>query len=151
MTQYSNANDNATENANCDIQQYVLALQTMCTEQYTIHGLWADPESSCTFCTKEQFNVTEISEETLKNMEMYWMSCINGSDNQHFWTHEWVKHGTCSGMTQDEFFTKTISLFEEYVDLCPKGSKNCQICLTPTLQLEGLCPVRGSATFTNDI
>ena len=131
--------------ANCDIRQYVLASQELCIEnQYTLHGLWPDP---CYSCTNEPFNENNISEATLKDMNTHWMSCMNGSDNHKFWSHEWSKHGTCSGMTQEEFFSTTISLFKEYVDLCPKGSKTCQICLTPDLQLEGLCPVRGAAPF----
>jgi ribonuclease I len=139
-------------NPNCEIRQYVLALQEFCIEnQYTLHGLWGDPENACTFCTKEPFNENNLSEATLKDMNTHWMSCMNGSDNHKFWLHEWSKHGTCTGMSQEEFFSTTISLFKEYVDLCPKGSKTCQICLTPDLQLEGLCPVRGSAPFTNDV
>ena len=139
---------NETIATNCDIRQYVLALQELCIDnQYTLHGLWADPENSCTSCTKERFNENNLSEATLKDMNMYWMSCVNGNTNEKFWQHEWNKHGTCSGMSQEEFFSTAISLYKEYVDLCPKGSKTCQICLTPTLQLEGLCPVRGSAPF----
>ena len=150
MTQNTTENiyKNETIATNCDIRQYVLALQELCIDnQYTLHGLWADPENSCTSCTKERFNENNLSEATLKDMNMYWMSCVNGNTNEKFWQHEWNKHGTCSGMSQEEFFSTAISLYKEYVDLCPKGSKTCQICLTPTLQLEGLCPVRGSAPF----
>ena len=135
--------NNATTTA-CKIDQYVLALQILCTEEYSMHGLWADPENSCSFCTNEKFSENNLSEPTLKYMKMYWPTCMIGGDNDHFWQHEWSKHGTCSGMSQEEFFSTAISLYKEYIDLCPKGSKTCQICLTPTLQLEGLCPVRGS-------
>ena len=142
---FASVYNNATTTA-CKIDQYVLALQELCIDnEYTLHGLWADPSASCTSCSKEQFSENNLSEETLKDMNMYWMSCMNGSNNDHFWRHEWSKHGTCSGMSQEEFFSTAISLYKEYVDLCPKGSKTCQICLTPTLQLEGLCPVRGTA------
>ncbi len=135
-----------TMNPNCEIQQYVLAMEELCKDNhYTIHGLWPDPESSCTSCTEEQFNENNLSEVTLKYMNMLWPSCKNGSDNQHFWRHEWSKHGTCSGMSQEEFFSTAISLYKEYIHLCHQGHKICQICFTPTLQIEGLCPV------TNDI
>jgi ribonuclease I len=143
MTQNTTENIYKNETvANCDIRQYVLALQELCIDnQYTMHGLWADPENSCTSCTKEPFSEDNLSEETLKDMNIYWMSCVNGNTNEKFWGHEWSKHGTCSGMSQEEFFSTAISLYKEYIDLCPKGSKTCQICFTHTLQLEGLCPV----------
>ena len=138
--------NNATTTA-CKIDQYVLAVQKLCKDEYTLHGLWGDPEKYCTSCTEEPFSEDNLSEATLKDMNMYWMSCVNGNDNDHFWRHEWSKHGTCSGMTQEEFFSKTISLFKEYIDLCPESHKTCQICFTPDLHLEGLCPVMGSAPF----
>jgi ribonuclease I len=152
MTQNTTENIYKNETiANCDIRQYVLALQELCIDnQYTLHGLWADPSASCTSCTKEQFSENNLSEATLKDMNMYWMSCMNGSNNDHFWQHEWSRHGTCSGMSQEEFFSTAISLYKEHIDLCPKGSKTCQICLTPTLQLEGLCPVIQMSPPTND-
>ncbi|MCI39636.1 ribonuclease T2 family protein, partial [Trifolium medium] len=33
-----------------------------------------------------------------------------------FWTHEWTKHGTDSGLTFEEYFRKMISLFRNSVN-----------------------------------
>ncbi len=31
-----------------------------------------------------------------------------------FWEHEWTKHGTCSGLTQQNYFQDTINLIEAF-------------------------------------
>jgi hypothetical protein len=52
-----------------------------------------------------------------------------------FWDHEWSKHGTCSGMSQNDYFTEGISLFQKYSSKC---SSDCYICLTPTFGYIGV-------------
>lgn len=123
----------------CKVEQYVLASKILCKDYYTIHGLWPDPESSCTFCSEEEFDEKKISANTLELMKIYWPNCMN-VNNEKFWEHEWSKHGTCTGMTQEEYFNKGIELFVENKNLCPNGSKEaCMICFTPELEKEGLC------------
>jgi ribonuclease T2 len=117
-----------------------LAIDALCQGQYTIHGLWPDPESSCTSCTTEPFSENNISDATLQDMATYWPNCLSGG-NDKFWSHEWSKHGTCSGLSQEDFFSTAISLFNQYINLCPAGQTSCQICFSPSLQLQGLCPV----------
>ena len=39
----------------CKVTEYVLALQHICGFE-SIHGLWPDPESSCSYCTSEVFS-----------------------------------------------------------------------------------------------
>ena len=39
----------------CKVTEYVLALQHMCGFE-SIHGLWPDPESSCSYCSSEVFS-----------------------------------------------------------------------------------------------
>ena len=31
-----------------------------------------------------------------------------------FWEHEWVKHGTCTGLTQEEYFRSAVDLIVSY-------------------------------------
>lgn len=120
--------------ANCPVTEYVLALQNECGF-ISIHGLWPDPESACEYCTDEVFNTSKLSSSTLAGMEKYWPTCESGS-NESFWSHEWSKHGTCSGMTQDAYFSEGLSLFSKYSSQC---SSTCNLCFTPTFSYEGKC------------
>ena len=119
----------------CVVSEYVLALQHSCGFE-SIHGLWPDPESTCTYCTNEVFSTSKLSSTTLSNMKKYWPTCQSGNTNEDFWSHEWSKHGTCTGMTQDAYFSKGISLFLSYNSKC---SSTCNICFTPTFVYEKVC------------
>ncbi|KAI8442724.1 ribonuclease T2-like protein [Phakopsora pachyrhizi] len=103
-------------------------------DSWTIHGLWPDNcdgtyEASCD-PTRNYHNITQILErgggsETLKFMKSYWKD--QRGDDEHFWQHEWGKHGTCistlephcargSYEPQSEvvtFFNRTVQLFKE--------------------------------------
>lgn len=129
------SNNTAPVKSMCSITQYVLALQYMCGYE-SIHGLWPDPASSCDTCTTEVFSTSKLSSTTLADMNKYWPTCQSGTTNESFWSHEWSKHGTCSGMTQDAYFSKAISLFKSYGSKC---SKDCHICFSPNLSYQGVC------------
>lgn len=73
------------------------------SDAFTVHGLWPDtcagkklPDSGCD-PSRAYTNISGIlqsSDPTLfKQMNTYWPS--NKGDNNWFWTHEWIKHGTC--------------------------------------------------------
>ncbi|KAJ2041718.1 hypothetical protein GGI03_000196 [Coemansia sp. RSA 2337] len=73
------------------------------SDAFTIHGLWPDtcagkmlPGDGCD-STRSYTNISSIVEATdpalLKELNTFWPS--NKGDNNWFWTHEWVKHGTC--------------------------------------------------------
>lgn len=40
---------------------------------------------------------------------IYFIYCCSSS----FWEHEWTKHGTCSGMTQSEYFNSAIDMIKQ--------------------------------------
>lgn len=71
-------------------------------DSWTIHGLWPD-HCDGTFdqnCDRSRAynDIRELltdndASDTLSFMDEYWVD-ING-DNDHFWVHEWGKHGTC--------------------------------------------------------
>ncbi|KAJ2522028.1 hypothetical protein GGI11_000465 [Coemansia sp. RSA 2049] len=74
------------------------------SDAFTVHGLWPDtckgkqlPSGGCD-SARAYTNVSAIIEsgtdlELAGDMATYWPS--NKGDNNWFWTHEWVKHGTC--------------------------------------------------------
>jgi ribonuclease I len=125
---------NGTTLSSCQVSQYVLALQHSCGFE-SIHGLWPDPESSCTSCTSEVFSTSKLSSSTLSGMNKYWPTCQSGT-NEDFWSHEWSKHGTCTGMTQDAYFSKGLSLYSSYNTKC---SSTCNLCFTPNFSYQGTC------------
>jgi len=119
----------------CQITEYILALQDDCGFE-SIHGLWPDPEATCTYCTSEAFSTSKLSSSTLTNMKKYWPTCQSGTTNEDFWSHEWSKHGTCTGKSQDSYFSEAISLYQKYVGKC---KTDCYICFTPSFGYEGVC------------
>ncbi|KAI8318704.1 ribonuclease T2 [Martensiomyces pterosporus] len=73
------------------------------SDAFTVHGLWPDtcagrqlPGGGCDR-SRAYTNITGILQDSdpdlLADMTTYWPS--NKGDNNWFWTHEWVKHGTC--------------------------------------------------------
>ena len=120
--------------ASCNIAEYILALQDDCG-YISIHGLWPDPEDSCTDCTSEEFNESEITSSVLADMNAYWPTCQSG-ENSDFWSHEWSKHGTCTGMSQNDYFAEGISLYKSYKGEC---TSDCYVCFTPSFGYEGVC------------
>ena len=86
------------------------------SDEWSIHGLWGEynAQEYPSYCRDIPFNETELNQypELVKQMTKVWKTCFTNS-NLHFWMHEWNKHGTCSGMTQIEYFNKTLQLFEQ--------------------------------------
>jgi ribonuclease T2 len=101
---------------------YYLAVQNWCSVEYLIHGLWADINSTSypSFCTDSAFDLTELQKSTqYENILDAWYDC-SYEDTISLYEHEWSKHGTCIalqlGITQNEYFEKTVSLYETYKD-----------------------------------
>lgn len=84
----------------------------------TIHGMWPEYEDGTwpSFCTKEELDSAAIA-PLLPRMEEYWPNvkaleptALHFFD---FWKHEWSKHGTCSGLTQKQYFDAALRHFVE--------------------------------------
>jgi len=72
------------------------------TDSWTIHGLWPDNcdatfEQNCdpsrNYKGISNLLIDNDASDTLEFMQTNWVD-IKG-DNEHFWQHEWSKHGTC--------------------------------------------------------
>eukprot|EP01098_Paradermamoeba_levis_P007099 TRINITY_DN2952_c0_g2_i1.p1 TRINITY_DN2952_c0_g2~~TRINITY_DN2952_c0_g2_i1.p1 ORF type:complete len:152 (+),score=42.33 TRINITY_DN2952_c0_g2_i1:120-575(+) len=110
---------------------YVLAMQkcNSSSPDFTLHGLWPEWAQDC---PAPSFNQRELS-SILGEMNMYWLSCPGfGTTNTQFWTHEWKKHGSCSNMTELNFFSTALKLRQQYASRCQGGNK-CEVCLTKDL------------------
>jgi ribonuclease I len=86
---------------------------------FVIHGLWPQYSSGGypSTCTNEPFDNNVIDIIGLDTMNKYWpnvKSNVTAPDYNSFWQHEWTKHGTCSPLTQIEYFNSTIYLSKTF-------------------------------------
>ncbi len=86
---------------------------------FTVHGLW--PQYSAGGyphdCTKEAFNSSVPNAVGWNDMTKYWpnvQASETSSSYSSFWEHEWTKHGTCTGLSQYDYFSKTLSLIKSF-------------------------------------
>jgi ribonuclease I len=97
--------------------------------QLGVHGLWPQYNTSevtyPSYCSNspggDTFDKNKLSYETWNNYLM--LTPINGIKLAE---HEWKKHGTCSGLTQEDYFRKIINKamklpgtpvgFEQYIN-----------------------------------
>lgn len=96
---------------------------------FGIHGLWPnyDDGSWPDFCTKEPFNPKELA-DVVDQMDDDWGSlACPASDSHSFWTHEWTKHGTCSGLGQHGYFSLPSTCTGNMISRAPLQKKEyCQ-------------------------
>ncbi|OWZ12116.1 hypothetical protein PHMEG_00014767 [Phytophthora megakarya] len=66
------------------------------------------------FCSTEAFDADKIERELgIDTLHQYWPDVkYSEASPQYadFWKHEWMRHGTCSGLKQVDYFTHTINL-----------------------------------------
>lgn len=107
---------------------------------WTLHGLWPEWQNECEGPDFDENVLKDIHDE----MEKKWPSCPEyGESEQEFWSHEWKKHGTCSGMGQLEYFKKALQMRDEYMNKCSKEGNQCSVCFGKNLTSQETCP-----TFT---
>lgn len=76
----------------------------------TIHGLWPQRADGTwpSSCTDEPFDEKVLDDIGFEKIERLWPNVKADSRGEpgytDFWMHEWTKHGTCSGLNQDEYF-----------------------------------------------
>lgn len=76
-------------------------------EDFSIHGLWPNYENgkwpqNCDM--ESSLDESEFS-DLISTMEKNWPSlACPSSDGLKFWSHEWLKHGTCSALNQHAYF-----------------------------------------------
>mmetsp|Transcript_16322 Transcript_16322/g.19939 ORF Transcript_16322/g.19939 Transcript_16322/m.19939 type:complete len:252 (+) Transcript_16322:160-915(+) len=82
----------------------------------TLHGLWPERKDGSwpSTCSNEKFDPEVVEDIGSDKFHTYWPN-VKASESSPsrfgFWEHEWTKHGTCSGLNQEEYFKKTLSHF----------------------------------------
>lgn len=89
------------------------------TENFTIHGLWPQYNTSGypSYCSTESFDTDVPLEIGWDTMITYYPDVKydeTDPDYDSFWEHEWGKHGTCSGLSQYNYFQQAIILAETF-------------------------------------
>lgn len=86
---------------------------------YTLHGLW--PQYSAggypADCTTEAYDKSSAAAVGWETMTQYWPEVeykVTDPEYTSFWEHEWTKHGTCSGLSQVDYFQTTIDLTKSF-------------------------------------
>lgn len=87
-------------------------------QSLTLHGLWPEDDDGSwpSNCSTEQFDPKTIDDLGPDRFAQLWPN-VKASEEEHsdahygFWKHEWEKHGTCTGLTQDEYFDTALKHF----------------------------------------
>ena len=85
------------------------------TTNFTIHGLWPQYATSGypASCTTEAFDMSIPQQIGMNKMTQYWPDVqydVSSPSYDSFWQHEWSKHGTCSGLSQLDYFNQALDL-----------------------------------------
>lgn len=85
---------------------------------FTVHGLWPQYSSGGypSSCTNEAFNASVVDAIGWDEMTTYWPNVQYTTTDPNytdFWEHEWSKHGTCSGLSQYDYFTASLNLIKQ--------------------------------------
>jgi len=88
-------------------------------DHFTLHGLWPQYKSGGypSSCTNEKYDVASADYVGWDDMTKYWPEVeyeVTDPEYTSFWEHEWSKHGTCSGLSQDDYFQTTINLIKSF-------------------------------------
>jgi ribonuclease T2 len=81
-------------------------------DRLTIHGLWPnnDDGSYPQNCSDEKFDLSNL-QPIRDELEQQWpniKALANSTSHVEFWEHEWSKHGTCTGLSQLDYFSHAL-------------------------------------------
>jgi ribonuclease I len=118
---------------------YFLSLIKEPDESWSIHGLWPqnDINKYPQFCNRDaKFEIGKL-DCIMDRLEKEWYS--NRGSDEHFWEHEYLKHGTCNFNNFDEleYFKTTLDLFDKAINMkLPEEYYNSETnkCLIPVNQ-----------------
>lgn len=70
------------------------------------------------FCTKVKFNATQL-EPIRPALDQFWYEIDNTKEGNYFWSHEWIKHGSCAKEldtfgTELKYFSSALDLHKKF-------------------------------------
>jgi ribonuclease I len=91
---------------------------------FTIHGLWPEYNNGSwpQYCADETFRPSTIDKIGKAELRLYWPNAENVpmepiiQGKYSIWDHEWSKHGTCTGLSQLDYFNETLFTYQELMD-----------------------------------
>jgi len=81
--------------------------------QLTIHGLWPSRNDGTwpSACSDEKLDLSIVMSDGLsQNWPNIKALSPDAAGHTAFWDHEWSKHGTCSGLSQQDYFNTALDL-----------------------------------------
>ena len=80
---------------------------------YTIHGSWPTREDGSwpEFCPGPRFNQTQLQPLEVR-LRRDWPNWFGSSQALH--RHEYLRHGTCSGLTEFDYFSHCLDAYDSY-------------------------------------
>lgn len=87
--------------------------------QFTIHGLWpsSSTNSSVENCSNESLSSSSLSSRLTSELNCDWPALgptMSQDQNYGFWSYQWKKHGTCSSLSQEDYFSTALDLSSRY-------------------------------------
>lgn len=83
-------------------------------DRLTIHGLWPNRQDGSypQSCSSEKFDLSSL-QPIRDELEQQWpniKALPNSASHGEFWDHEWSKHGTCTGLSQLNYFSHALKM-----------------------------------------
>mmetsp|Transcript_19467 Transcript_19467/g.23304 ORF Transcript_19467/g.23304 Transcript_19467/m.23304 type:complete len:263 (-) Transcript_19467:227-1015(-) len=91
----------------------------------TLHGLWPQykvdrqgksyPDTCLSTCKYPADLSQDVVKSLVDDLDKYWPDCKvqPGPDGIDFWGHEWNKHGTCSGLSQQVYLQSAMDTLQK--------------------------------------
>lgn len=139
----------------CNPTYYRLSLLKL-NNTFLIHGLWIEQCSECiscgypTSCNNIKFNISELI-PIFSNLKKFWYPAINPNLNDLI-IHEWEKHGTCTNMSELNYFNTTIYLYKTLLNRkmlsnCDYNDDQCYFILYPNLTFSNSTRIYHNGNF----
>merc|ERR1711998_641477 len=98
-------------------------------DDWTLHGLWWEGRNGC----GGKFDDSAVV-DLEPAMRRVWRSCPEyHNTDEWFWSHEWTKHGSCTKMSEHQFFAKALSLYSKHKAECDDSETECSVCFDAQL------------------